>query len=138
MRRTRLSPDLTLAIAGGKSRNHGCTQALSPDDPMDQSLKGPPGAFIPYQGLKGTQIGVSLRPVRLAQLHIASFVPQFVGALYPYLAFGGTAGLGFYLHFPGVKHLCPDLSRFSLDQTGRSWYNIRTKKDYDGLRLMSA
>jgi hypothetical protein len=93
MRRTRLSPDLTSAIAGGKSRNHGCTQALSPDDPMDQSLKGPPGAFIPYQGLKGTQIGVTLPPVTLAQFHIASFAPQFRGALYSYLALGGRLAL---------------------------------------------
>jgi hypothetical protein len=53
MRRTRRSPDLTSAIAGEKSHNHGCTQALSPDDPVDHALKGPPGAFIAYQGLKG-------------------------------------------------------------------------------------
>jgi hypothetical protein len=74
-------------MAGGKTRNHGCAQAFSSNNPVNKPVKGPAGAFIPAQGLKGAQIGFAIGPFGLAQFHIVSCLRIKVVALYPLQAF---------------------------------------------------
>jgi hypothetical protein len=65
MRLTLRSPLDMAAISGGKTRNHGCAQAFSRNDAMDDALKRAPGAFIADQTVKRTQKGLACVPFAL-------------------------------------------------------------------------